>query len=46
MDKIELIKDLKELKFEIKVIKNILSEIEKENLDETIKIGSRVLITW
>ena len=46
MDIIELIEELKELKFEIKVIKDILSEIDKENIDETIKIGSRVLIKW
>ncbi|NLE05306.1 MAG: hypothetical protein GX638_10980 [Crenarchaeota archaeon] len=46
MNIIELVTELKKINFEIEVLKTIFSEIDNDNEDVEIKIGSRVLIKW
>lgn len=46
MNIIELVTELKKVNFEIEVLKTIFSEVDNDNEDPNIKIGSRVLIKW
>ncbi|WP_040005782.1 hypothetical protein [Fibrisoma limi] len=46
MNLVELVTELKRLNFEIEVLKNIFSEIDADNDESKIKVGSRVLIKW
>ena len=46
MNLVELVTELKRINFEIEVLKNIFSEIDTDNDNPEIKVGSRVRIKW
>jgi hypothetical protein len=46
MKLIELIKELKRVNFEVDILNSIFSEVENNDNDLKINIGSRVLIKW
>ena len=46
MNLVELVTELKRVNFEIEVLKNVFSEIDADNVEPEIKVGSRVRIKW
>ena len=46
MELLGLLNELKKVSFEAKVIEEIISEIEPENAEEPMGVGSRMLVKW